>query len=404
MGAQALAGVRILDFCHSWAGPHATRILADYGAEVIRVEYVPRLCALRGARADDRMYDKHPMWFQVNRGKRSTTLNLHRETDRDIIRDLVARSTLVFDNARAGVMEKLGFGYEDLKKLKPDVILVTMAAYGKTGPWSGYAGYGGSIETVSGIQNLTAYEPGSKPARVKELDIVNGIAGACAAMTALVHHRRTGEGQWVDVSQMEAATHALLGEHLLEFVMNGTSGPPRGNRHRWLAPQGCYRCKGRDRWVTLLVRSDEEWRRLCDVLGHPEWQDDDRFATNEKRMEHHDLLDELIESWTSTRYHHDVTELLGARGLAAGAVLDTADLARDPHLEDRGYFASSTDGVPGLFPGLPFRMSRTPGAIRWRGPDLSRHQKEIICGLLGRPAEDARPVDETEIGTAFDPE
>jgi crotonobetainyl-CoA:carnitine CoA-transferase CaiB-like acyl-CoA transferase len=403
-GATALKGVKILDFTHSWAGPHAVRVLADFGADVVRIEYVKRLCALRGARTENEHYNKHPMWFHVNRGKLSITLDIKNRNDRSIVYELVKMSDVVIDNARGGVMERLGLGYDDLIKIKPNVVLVSMASFGKTGPYATYAGYGATMEVVGGVQNLTAYAPDGKPRRIKEVDVINGIVAAGALMTALLHYQRTGQGQWVDMSQLESVTHALIGEHLLEFACNGTQQLPLGNRHRWFAPQGCYKCKGEDRWVTLVVRTDEEWHAFCDLLKHPEWKTDTGFSTSATRAENHDMLDRLIEAWTSSLSHYEAMHLLQGAGIASGAVLDVEDLSKDAHLKEREYFLSATDGVPGLFPGVPIRLSRTPGKVRWRGPDLGQHNEYVICDFLGRSKADIPKVNVEEIGTAYDSE
>jgi len=162
MGKTPFEGLRVLDFTHEWAGPVGARILGDYGAEVIRVEYSKRMCVVRGARLDGRMYDKHPRWFQVNRNKRSVTLDLNVQEDMEAFKDLVKISDIVLNNSRTGVMEKLGLSYEELKKIREDIVLVVMPAYGATGPYATYGGFGGAIEPLSGLQQLTAYEKDGK--------------------------------------------------------------------------------------------------------------------------------------------------------------------------------------------------------------------------------------------------
>lgn len=403
MNGQALNGVRVIDLTHSWAGPHGTRILADYGADVIRIEYVQRLCMCRGGRTDEQRYDKWAMWDQVNRAKKSLTLDLRDECHRAVFLDLVTVADILFDNARGGVLERVGLGYEDLKKIKPDIIMVSMSAYGKTGPDAALAGYGGTLEALGGIQNLTGYSPDGKPVRVKEVDVTNGVSGACAALTALFHKRRTGEGQWVDLSQLESAMHATIGEHLLQFAMNGSHKPIMGNRHARFAPHGCYACAGEDRWLTIVVRSDDEWSVFCDALGHAEWETDERFATAAARRRNHDELDRLVGEWTAQQDRDEAMRLLQERGVAAGAVNTVEDLARDEHLAARGFFVRATDGSPGLFPGFPARLSVTPAEIRAQGPKLGEHNDEVIRGLLGRPKEDVPTFTEQDIGTAIDP-
>ena len=404
MKNMPLSGVRVIDISHSWAAPHCARILGDFGAEVIKVEYIRRLCLLRGAKKEERIYNSHPGWLQVNRNKYSVTLNLKIDPDREIFRDLVRISDVLIENSRTGVMEKLGFGFQDLLKIKEDLIMLSMTAFGNTGPYASYSGYGAVMEGVGGIQCLTAYEKDGRPARIRELDITNGVAGACAVMTALLYRQRTGEGQYIDLSQLEAATHGLIGEHLLEYVMNGCRTLPLGNRHRMYAPQGCYRCKGEDKWITLTVRSEDEWRTFCGILGHPEWIPDPRFASRQSRMKNHDLLDRLIEEWTLQHGHYEAMQVLQNSGIPSGAVVDADEIRKSVHLKERQYFTHEEGGSDLLFMGMPFQFAHKEGKVRWRGPALGQHNEYIFRQLLGRSQEEVRPMNMNDIGTAFDPE
>lgn len=300
-------------------------------------------------------------------------------------------------------MERLGFGYKDLVDLRGDLVVLSMTAFGETGPYASYVGYGAIFEALGGIQSLSAYEKNAKPARVKEMDTLNGVMGACAVMTALLYRQRTGKGQHIDLSQLEAATHATIGEYLLEFAMNGSLPSPQGNRHRYFAPQGCYRCKGEDKWVAITIRSDHEWRKFCEALGHEEWCEDPRFATREARRENHDELDRLIEAWTLSRDHLEAMNDLQRGDVLAGAVLDVEELSNDVHLRERGYFIPPEKGLPRPFMGPPFRMKEESGKVHWPGPDLGQHNRDVLCGMLGRSQDEVKPIREEEIGTAFDP-
>jgi crotonobetainyl-CoA:carnitine CoA-transferase CaiB-like acyl-CoA transferase len=401
-GAMPLEGIRVIDFSHSWAAPHCARILADFGAEVIKVEYPQRLCLLRGGRKEDKAYNRHPAWHQVNRNKLSVTLDLACEKDQRIFVDLVEISDVVIENSRPGVMERLGFGYHDLVKIKNDLIVLSMPAFGSSGPYASYTGYGAVFETVGGIQSLTAYDKDSKPMRIKEMDVTNGMAGAGAIMTALLHHQLTGEGQHIDLSQLEASTHASIGEHLLGFVMTGTQTPPKGNRSMIYAPQGCYRCKGEDKWVAITVRSEEEWRQFCEVSGHAEWVSDPRFVSRKDRCENHDLLDQLIEKFTIKHSHYEVMSMLQNRNIPAGSVLDVFEIADNSHLKERNYFASEVNGTEKLFMGLPFKLSMTFGKVRHAGPDLGQHNELVVSKILKKTKENIPVVNEDLIQTAFD--
>ncbi|MFW6237381.1 MAG: CaiB/BaiF CoA transferase family protein [Desulfosudaceae bacterium] len=397
-----LTGIRVLDLSHSWAAPHCGRILADFGAEVIKIEYIKRLCLLRGARKDPQIYNHHPGWLQVNRNKYAMTLDLQAAEDRGVFTDLVKIADVVITNFRPGVMKKLGFGYDDITRIKEDVIVLSMSSFGDTGPYARYCGYGAVFEALGGINSLTAYDQDSRPCRIKEIDVTNGAAGAGAVMTALIHRRKTGQGQYIDLSQLEAATHATIGEHLLGLAMNADPTLPRGNRHWKYAPQGCYRCRGTDKWVVITVRTEAEWKRFCEVVGHPEWQEDKRFASVSARMAHHDQLDQLINQWTGARENIKIMELLQENNIAAGAVLEMKDLAANRHLDDRGYFAVAEQSPYTRFPGMPFALSRGAGKVAWHGPELGRHNEHVLCHLLGRSSEEVRPVKASEVGTAFD--
>jgi crotonobetainyl-CoA:carnitine CoA-transferase CaiB-like acyl-CoA transferase len=397
-----MAGIRIIDVTHDWAGPHATRLLADFGAEVIKVENSRRLDGMRGGYVENERYNQHPRWWEINRNKKSVTLDLKAEWGVAAFKDLVAVSDVLVENSRPGVMERLGLGYAALRALRPDLIYLSMSAFGHTGPHAAYAGYGGCIEPLSGIESLTGYAGDPRPRRIKEVDVTNGVLGACALMTALLHRCRTGVGQWIDLSQMEAATSGLIGEQLLELVMLGCAPAPNGNRDRQHAPRGAYPCQGEDQWVALSIRSESEWAAFCDVIGRPELRDDDRFATAAMRANHHDELDEIIATWTSQRSHYAAMHDVQRVGIAAGAVLNVAELTEDPHLQSRGYFVADPDGSGACFPGLPIRMSNAHPQMWGRGPRLGEHNQEILCGLLSRSPDESEPLTPDTIGTAFD--
>jgi len=401
--SQPLAGIRIIDLCHEWAGPHAGRLMADFGAEVIKVEYFRRLDHMRGPRKQNQMYDKPARYLQLNRNKRSVTLDLKEARDRGVYADLIRRSDVVLSNMRPGVLERLGFGYDALKALKPDIILVALSACGQSGPEASYCGYGAGLEAISGVQSVTAYGRDSEPRRIREMDVTNGIMGAAAIMTALVHRQRTGAGSFVDLSEVESPAHSLGGEHLLEYACNGRSTRPLGNRHPERAPHGCYRCQGDDAWVVISVGTSAEWAALCEATGHPEWRADPRFTTLEARLRHHDALDALIAQWTATQPKIAAMERLQAAGVPAGAVMDAADLHADPHLAARGYFRRPREAPDApLYSGFPFRLSGGGGEVRRPGPALGEANRDIVCGLLGRPPSDARVLSEDEIHTDFD--
>lgn len=404
MASLPLEGIRVVDMTHNWAGPHCTRILADYGAEVIRVEHLRRLCMFRGGFSTRESCNHQPTWFQVNRNKRCITLNLKTDRDRQTLYDLVRRSDMLIESGRSGVPERLGYGYETLRKIKQDFIMISMSAFGNSGPHATYPAYGAVLEVMGGIQNLTGYGATQTPQRIREMDVTNGVGGACAAMTALLHRAMTGEGQHIDLSQMELPMHSLIGAELLEYAMTGAEGRAHGNRSRLHAPQGCYPCAGEDQWVTLTVRTETEWAALCDTLGHPEWKADPLFRTLDDRRRNHDELDRRIGQWTLTQTPAAAMRTLQERGIPAGAVLDMPAIATDPHLQARQYFVNNVEGSDKTFMGLPFRMSRTPGAVRWSGRDLGADNEYVLCSLLNRPKSEVPVIRDEDIGTSYDPD
>jgi crotonobetainyl-CoA:carnitine CoA-transferase CaiB-like acyl-CoA transferase len=397
-----LSGIRVVDLTHDWAGPHATRMLADFGAEVIKVENSRRMDSMRGAFKENQAYNHHPRWFEINRNKLSITLDLRNDGDVAVFKKLVKTSDIVVESSRAGVMERFGLGYDILREVRPDIIMVSMSGFGHTGPESSYGGYGGALEPISGIQALTAYEKHEKPVRIREVDVTNGLMGACAIMTALVDRQRTGQGQFIDLSQVEAATVGVAGEHLLEYAMNGAQTLPVGNRNSRYAPQGCYQCSGHDKWVTLVVRTEREWQRLCEIIGQADLIGDPRFATPHARAQHHDELDSLIAQWTLAQSHVAAMHVLQQAGLCAGAVLTVAELVADPHLRERNYFQCLEGDSAQRFPGLPFKLSEVTPKITKRGPCLGEHNEYVQCELLGLSSADLKPLLDDEIGTAYD--
>lgn len=391
--AAPFAGLRVLDFTHDWAGPHAARFFADYGAEVIKIEYPQRLDGMRGGFPGK--VNEHPRFWQLHRGKKSLTLDLKRPEHRAVLDHLVRGSDLVIENSRPGVMEAKGYGYARLRELKPDIILLAMSAFGATGPYAGYAGYGGTLEAISGLQSLTAYDAQSPWFRVREMDVMNGIMGICAAMLALWHRRRSGQGQWIDLSEAET-TAWFVGEHFAQVARDGRQPAALGNRHPRYAPQGCYAARGEDRWLVLSVRNDAEWRALARLIGGDALAADPRYADAAGRRQHHDALDALIGAWSAEREAKTAMEDLQAAGIAAGYVASSADLAADPQLVARQWFQQAG---PQKLPGLPFRIEGFEPRIAHRGPDLGAHNAEFFAAA-GQSGQEPSLLPE-HLGTAY---
>ncbi len=390
--AAPFAGLRVLDFTHDWAGPHAARLFADYGAEVIKIEYPGRLDGMRGGYLD--RVDQHPRFWQLHRGKRSLTLDLKQAPHRAVLDHLLSGTDLVIENSRPGVMDRKGYGYSRLQALNPRAILLSMSAFGATGPYAAYCGYGGTLEAISGLQSLTAYDADSDCYRVREMDVMNGIMGVCAAMTALWQRDRDGHGQWIDLSECET-TAWFIGEQFARCARDTQQPVALGNRHREYAPQGCYATAGTDRWITLSVRSNREWTALATLLGGPALAADPRYATAQQRRAAHDTLDQLITQWTQTLEADAASQRLQDQGIAAAAVARADDLLRDPQLLARQWLL-----IVGEYrlPGLPFRYARGGGGVQRRGPDLGADN----AALFAAAGLECPPLDRAQIRTAYE--
>lgn len=390
-----LQGVRVLDLTFVWAGPTATVLLADLGAEVIKIESTARW-DMRGPLPEPRADGGRRVWYgrggfhTRNRNKLGITLDLSREQGRDIFLRLVRLSDVVIENYSARVMSNLGLDYAVLKSVKPDIILVSMPGFGAHGPYRDHPSWGETLDATSGIASRTGYRDGP-PLRsaIAFADPVGGFHGALAAIVALHHRRATGEGQHVVLSQHEALTRFVAPE-VLAAAMTGRVPPRLGNRHPLMAPAGVYPCAGDDRWVALAVRSDVEWERLVEVLGSPAWATEPRWATLQGRQEHHDELDARLSAWTSRQEVAEVVEQLRRAGIPAAPANTNAEVLEDPHLRGRAFFQEIDEPQSGAFPhmGLAARLSRTPGSIRRPGPAFGEHNRYILQGLLGLTEEE----------------
>jgi crotonobetainyl-CoA:carnitine CoA-transferase CaiB-like acyl-CoA transferase len=276
--------------------------------------------------------------------------------------------------------------------------MLSMPGFGTTGPWRNYVTYGPNIEMVSGMPTISGY-PGGAPMMTGYIaDPIVGLMGAVAVMTALEHRRRTGEGQHIDFSQMEAVT-TLMGGPLIGYSMNGRLPARRGNHHTSEAPYGVYPCVGDDQWVTIAVSSEEEWTALCEAMGSPPWASDAKYSDAAGRSRHHDELDKLIAEWTSSRDKHAVARGLQKVGVAAAPVLSYADVLSDEHLEQRGFFETITRPPTGThpYPGFPAKLSETPLSIRRPAPTLGHDNEYVLGELLGMTAEEIGRLEQAEI-------
>ena len=393
----------MLDFTWIHAGPSATRILSDQGAEVIKVESNNALSVIGGpASATARGLGQRHNW---NAGKLSISLNMKTTQGIDIAKRLAAVSDVVAENFSGRVMPSWGLDYDSIRTINPSVIMLSMSGFGRTGPWKDRVSYGQTLQAWSGFTQLTGFPDAdpSGPASAYS-DAVGGMAGAQAVMLALIHRAKTGHGQWLDVSQFESLS-SLLETLVLDMSVNGPDAVSErtGNRaaHGGGAPHGAYRCQGDDRWVAISVFTDAEWRAFVDVMGNPDWAADERFASAESRESNADALDALVESWTIQRSAEDVMGLLQASGVAAGVVQTGADLSRDPQLKERGFFRRVPDhqGEYRTIESAPYKLSRTPGSVARGAPAFAADMTYVLRELLGMTDEE---VEDCAIAGAFD--
>ena len=380
---RALDGVRILDFTWVVAGPVATRILADQGAEVIKIE-----------RRDSLDLGSRRGGFTGNlfRGKQSTVINMSDPRGREIAQQLVKVSDVVIDNFSARVMRNWGMDYESLRQIKPSIIAVSMSGFGHTGPHKDYVSYGPTLQALSGYTLLMRHE-GKEPAGwgYSYADMSGGYSGALAVLMALWYRRRTGHGQFVDLSQFETIS-SIVGPSLLDTLINKTKNSPFGNRSQEApaAPHGVYRCAGTDRWCAMTIFTEEEWQGFCRALGNPAWTQDARFATLTSRFQHQSVLDRHVEEWTALHTTEEVMTLLQQEGVPAGIVANAEDLDRDPQLRARGYWAHvpTPEGEDVVLDGPPIKLSMTPGYVAAPGPLLGEHTEVVLHNLLGYSVAD----------------
>jgi benzylsuccinate CoA-transferase BbsF subunit len=397
-----LEGIRVADFTWVWAGPFGTMQLAHLGAEVIRIETQSRVCVTRRIVpwANNQPGVNRSGYFnQYNQGKRSLFLNLKKPEAVEIAKKLVATSDIVAENFAAGVMDKMGLGYQELRQVKPDIIMIAMSGYGTTGPEKGYVSYGPAQVPMSGLSSLTGH-PGFPPMHVgfSYGDPNGGLHGAFTVLCALMYRARTGKGQYIDLSQWETSM-AVLGEGIMAQVMNGSQPPRMGNRDPYLSPHGLFRCQGEDRWVSIAVGSEEEWQNFCKGMGRSELAQDPRFATLAERKQNEDELEELISAWTQTLTAEEVTARLQSVGVAAFPALTNKELAADPHLRSRDFFVELPHPEVGVqqHAGIPWKMSDTPCQVRRPAPLFGQDTDYVMQKILGYSSTEITALKEQQV-------
>ncbi len=398
-----LDGVRVLDLTGAWIGPYAAMLLADLGADVIKIEAPTRPDVWRFygpvaagrpqptiARPGSSHWNTSHYFNSVNRNKRGLALDLTKARGKEMLLRLVEDADLLLENFTPRVMDNFGLGYEVLSQVNPGLVMVSFSGYGKTGPYRDFKANGATTETISGWVSLFGY-PGEPPMLMGEMeaDPICGLQMAAHALVALAHRERTAKGQSVDGSMFEAAT-GYVGEEVLLASLGREVSHPRGNRDRALAPQGVFPCVGRDEWLAITVRNDDDWRALLGVAADARWLQEPCFETAALRLGRAGELEEGLARWTKTRDARGLMTALGHAGVPAAVVLKTNEVPRDPHMVARGWFRPLTHADTGtnLHNGHLWRFSRSPLVWRLPPPRLGEHSEDVLIGDLGLTADE----------------
>jgi benzylsuccinate CoA-transferase BbsF subunit len=377
--------------------------MAHLGAEVIRIESQKRPCVSRliPSFADDVPGPNRAGYFnQYSQGKKSLQLDLAKTEALEIAKNLVKKSDIVVQNFSAGAIDRMGLGYDALRQLKPDIIMISICGYGQTGPERQYMGYGPASVPLSGIASLTGYRDiGPAEVGISYGDPNAGIFGSFAALAALAYRQRTGKGVHVDLALWEALL-VLQPEGLMDYAMNKSQPERDGNRDRWMSPHGCFKAKGDDdKWVTIACGNETEWQVLCKVMGKPELAADKRFADVTARKANEDTLEEIISAWTKERDRWEITEALQKVGVAAFPSMSNKDLATNPHLQSRGYLVQKEHPEVGkrIHAGIPWQMSGTPCEVQAAAPLRGQHTDYVLRDILGMSEAEINKLREGQI-------
>jgi len=380
---EAFEGLKVADFSWTATGPLVTKYLADFGATVVRVESALRPDAPRlSAPFTDRTpgLNRSGFFAMYNSNKFDIALNLSNPKAMDVAKRLVAWSDVVAESFTPGVMEKLGLGYEDLKKIRPDIIMFRTSTQGQTGPYSHHPGFGYQAAGFVGFPLLIGWPDSSPmPIPLAYTDYIAYHFGAAALMAALNYRERTGKGQYLDLSQIEAGIQ-FLSPVMLDYIVNDREPVLQGNSCPDAAPHGVFKCKGDDAWCAIAVSSDSQWASFLQALDSPEWGVALEFSTLIERNRNEDRLNKLIEEWTLNFEPHEVMKRLQSFGVPCGIVADGEQLINDPQLKERGYYWELPHQEMGvaLTPGQPFKMSATPATAKRAAPCLGEHT-EFVC-------------------------
>ncbi len=393
MNKRVFAGVKVADFTWTLAGPMITKNLADYGATVVRIESAKRPDILRVTppfKNGKVGLDRSGFFAYYNPNKYSLSLNLNHPKGIEVAKRLVLWADVVAENFTTGVMEKWGLGYEDLKRLKPEIIMVRTCNQGQTGPAARQPGMGTHLSGLAGFAHLTGWPdrpPMSLP--IAYTDYIGPAFATATLIAALDYRRRTGKGQLLDVSQLEAGLQFLM-PVLLDQIVNNRESSRMGNSCPYAAPHGAYRCQGDDRWCVIAVFTDQEWEAFCEVIGSPSWAKSPELATAKSRKDHEHELNRLVEEWTINHTAEEVTAVMQAAGVSAGVVKSPEDIYQDPQLRQRNFFWTIEHKEMGAVShlGQASILSETPAEPRMPAPCLGEHTEFVCKQLLGMRDEE----------------
>jgi len=385
---KVFEGIKILDFSWVIVGPSTTRYFADHGAEVIRVETLGNPDVLRTTHPfKDGVpgVDRSGYWTNYNCNKHGTAINLKNPKGVELAKRLVKWADVVVESFTPGVMKRFGLNYEELKKVKPDLIMASTCQLGQNGPLASFRGFGVQGASLAGFWSITGY-PGDSPSGLfgAYVDFLAHRYLMIAILMALEHKRRTGEGQYIEQSQLEAGIH-FLAPAILDYGVNGRIWQPNGNRHPSAVPHNAYRCRGDDNWCVITITTDEEWQAFAKAIGQPDWVQGPKFATFLKRKQNEVELDRLVEQWTINYSREEVMYRLQPAGVPAGVVEKAQDLHQDPQFKHRNHFWVLEHPVIGrhTYDAPAFRLSKTPAEPRLPAPCLGQHNELVFSQILG---------------------
>ncbi|MBM2824620.1 MAG: putative acyl-CoA transferase/carnitine dehydratase [Dehalococcoidales bacterium] len=393
----ALSGIRVIDFGAGGIDPITTSTLADFGAEVIKVESYSKIDFIRLSGrtidgTDDPNKDVH--FARYNQNKYGVLINLKYPKGVALAKRLVSIADVVTENFTVGVLKRLGLGYDELRKVKPDIIYMSSSFGGQEGPYRDFRGHGTHLACMAGLYDLTGWPDDSVPLALAAFaDHSSPFLWATVIVAALEHRRQTGRGQFIDASSLEGCID-ILDTAIADYSANKRILTRQGNRHSAAAPHGVYRCQGEDRWCAISIFTDEEWQSFGQVMGNPAWAGEERFATLPGRLANADELDQLVEGWTHEQEAEKVMLKLQQAGVAAAVVETARDLYQDPQLAQRGHFWELPEqGMKGYtFEAPAGRLSKTPASLQRSFPLLGEHNEYVFLELLGLDPEEYKTL------------